>query len=473
MKTMKSFLNVLLFFSIVMLNPVTAQTPGEIDFSFDPQLGASGVVNTMVLQPDGKIIIGGNFTSYDNVTRTRIARVNSDGSLDTSFDPGTGFNNEVHTIILQSDGKILVGGRFTSYNGIDVGRIVRLNPDGSMDDTFVQGTGFDGTVEVIVFQPDGKILVGGNFESYNGVNKNNIVRLEPDGALEVEFNQGLGPQGRVSTIAVQPDERILIGGSFSSFANFPNTWWIARMLPNGNYDVTFEKPSCINLPVHKIVLQDDGKILVGGDFGAADCPVRIIRLHPGGDVDESFNPLGAGNSSGTSGVAKIILLPNEQILIGGNFTYFNETDIRRIAILNSDGSLDTEFDPGTGFNNTVLDMAVQPDGKIVVVGRFTNYNDINRRRIVRIYGMQNLGVEDHIISNSDWFIIKENGLLKVESKGFEMDEIAVYDLMGRELYKTTNLYATQHKLPAFNSSQILIVRVVSDTGKQLHKKVIN
>src|SRR5690554_1434460 len=151
MKTMKSFLNVLLFFSIVMFHPVTAQTPGEIDFSFDPQLGASGVVNTMVLQPDGKIIIGGNFTSYDNVTRTRIARVNSDGSLDTSFDPGTGFNNEVHTIILQSDGKILVGGRFTSYNGIDVGRIVRLNPDGSMDDTFVQGTGFDGTVEVIVF----------------------------------------------------------------------------------------------------------------------------------------------------------------------------------------------------------------------------------------------------------------------------------------------------------------------------------
>src|SRR5207249_1691942 len=132
--------------------------------SFDPGTGANNTVYTSALQADGKIIIGGDFTSYNGTARNRIARLNTDGSLDTSFNPGTGSNNNVFTMALQVNGKIVIGGDFTTYNGTSRNTIARLNTDGSLDTTFnPAGTGATYEVAAIVLQADGKIVIAGDF----------------------------------------------------------------------------------------------------------------------------------------------------------------------------------------------------------------------------------------------------------------------------------------------------------------------
>ncbi len=187
--------------------------------SFIPGIGANIDVYTVVLQPDGKIIIGGLFTSYIGTTRNHIARLNTDCSLDNSFDPGTGANNNVYTAALQPDGKIIIGGSFTTYNGTTRNCIARLNADGSLDNTFYPGSGADNSVKTITLQPDGKIIIGGHFTLYNGTTRNSIARLNADGSLDNSFDPGTGANNNVYTTLRQPDGKIIIGGLFTSYGN--------------------------------------------------------------------------------------------------------------------------------------------------------------------------------------------------------------------------------------------------------------
>src|SRR5438309_1751966 len=145
---------------------------------FDPN--ANGTVRVVVVQPDGKILIGGNFTTLSpnggaTVTRNRIARLNPDGTLDIAFDPSA--NGEVDAIAVQADGKILVGGVFSSIGGQTRNRIARLNASTGLADSFDPNA--NGQVLAIAVQADGKILAGGQFNSIGGQTRNNIARLDP------------------------------------------------------------------------------------------------------------------------------------------------------------------------------------------------------------------------------------------------------------------------------------------------------
>jgi uncharacterized delta-60 repeat protein len=255
------------------LTMTLAQT-GSIDHSFNPTDigfgngdGANNWVRSTVLQPDGKILIGGSFTAYNGTTRNSIARLNADGSLDASFNPGTGANDWVHSIALQPDGKILIGGKFTAYNGTTRNRIARLNTDGSLDASFNPGTGADHWVNSIALQPDGKILIGGEFTAYNGTTSNYIARLNTDGSLDASFNPRTGADHWVNSIALQPDGKILIGGYFDTY-NGTTRNRIARLNTDGSLDASFNPGTGANDGVRSIALQPDGKILIGGLFTA-------------------------------------------------------------------------------------------------------------------------------------------------------------------------------------------------------------
>lgn len=219
-----------------------------IDSTFNT---TTGFVNTedvqmMVLQPDGKLIVGGQFTSYKGSTYNRIIRLNSDASIDTSFNPGTGFTGSSGTIriyrnciALQSDGKILCAGEFTQFNGVSANRIARLNSDGSRDNSFSIGTGFNNTVNCLVLLSDGKILVGGSFTSYNGVSVDRIVRLNSDGTRDTTFNSGgSGSNNEVFSIFIQSDNKIIIGGRFTTY-NGSTANEICRLNSDGTLDNTF------------------------------------------------------------------------------------------------------------------------------------------------------------------------------------------------------------------------------------------
>jgi uncharacterized delta-60 repeat protein len=257
-------------------------------------------------------------------------------------------------LALQTNGQILVGGSFWSFNGAHLPGLARLNADGSVDSTFGPAA-FDGAVYALALQPDGKILAGGNFNHVNGLSRNFVVRLRPDGSADGGFKEvGLG--GGVNAIALQADGEVVFGGDCG----------IARVSTNGTLDVTFNPAlRTQDLQVNALGLQSDGKILVGGAFTTINGVPRncLARLNTDGSVDTAFD-------AGVSGwpVYCLAMLPRDKILIGGYLSGVNGYSRNGIARLNADGSVDTTFRPGLRAVFIVDGLAVQADGRVLACG---------------------------------------------------------------------------------------------------------
>jgi uncharacterized delta-60 repeat protein len=277
---------------------------GAIDPSFNPADagfskgdGADNGILSTVIQSDGKILIGGQFSSYNGIAANRIARLNADGSLDQGFISGgaSGGAAIVYTIALQSDGKILVGGEYSVFNGTarEGRHITRLNADGSLDLGFNPRFGPNGAVTKVVLQSDGKILIGGVFSVYNSAPRSGIARLNEDGSPDPLFNPSTGANNIIRAIALQSDGKILIGGDFISFNGAPRRY-IARLHADGSLDTGFNPDSGANNnnSVYAIAPQDDGKILIGGAFAFSALIYCFARLNTDGSLDTGFNTIG-------------------------------------------------------------------------------------------------------------------------------------------------------------------------------------
>ena len=234
-------------------------TDGTLDTSFNPGAGGIGSpsVNSLAVQPDGKILVGGEFTTLGGQSRIGIGRLAADGTLDASFNPGpAGF---VYSLAVQADGRILVGGIFNTLGGQSRNFIGRLNADGTLDTSFDPGA--DNDVNCLVEQADGKILVGGLFRTLGGQSRNHIGRLNTDGTLDASFNPGT--DGRVKSLAVQADGKILVAGEFRTLDGQSGSG-IGRLNADGTLDMNFS-PGADDAG-KSLALQADGKILLGGAF---------------------------------------------------------------------------------------------------------------------------------------------------------------------------------------------------------------
>jgi uncharacterized delta-60 repeat protein len=317
---------------------------GSLDTSFGAgQTGADDFVNVMAIQPDGRILIGGNFTTVNNVGRRFVARLNANGSLDTTFGANLPFlNNRVFSMALQSDGKILIGGTFNTVNNVAPGGIIRLNSDGTLDTTFDAGLNlgtFSGTFAIAV-QSDGRILIGGEFTGVNGVTRGSLARLNADGSVDTTFGNGIAVAGNrfpdVSDIVIQPDGRILVAGGFTSVNGVARSA-IARLNSNGTLDTTFGNGlSGVSGTVEKIARRSDGQIFIVGDFSAVNGVFRgcIARLNADGSTDLAF---GQGLSGTTGRINDVLIQPTDgRVLIGGIFIQFNGVARGRITRLIAD-----------------------------------------------------------------------------------------------------------------------------------------
>jgi uncharacterized delta-60 repeat protein len=363
--------------SIVRLN-----TDGSLDGTFNIGTGANLPIQTITIQPDGKIIIGGDFTSYNGTLINRIARLNADGSLDGTFNIGTGANQSIRTVTIQSDGQLIIGGSFTSYNGTPINRIARLNTDGSLDTSFVVGTGVNaGGVYTVTIQPDGKIVICGFFFSYNGISSKSIARLNTDGSIDTSFVVGTGVNGSVYTTAIQPDGKIIIGGGISVYNGTPINR-IARLNTDGSLDLSFVKVGVIGT-IYTIRLQADGQLIIGGSFTSfyGTLTNRIARLNADGTLDGTFI-IGTGFNRY---IFTTKIQSNGKIIVGGGFSSYNHYSSNCITRLNIDGTRDTTFNIGTGIpNGEVVALATQPDEKIIVGGGFISFNGSSYNNIVRL-----------------------------------------------------------------------------------------
>ena len=339
----------------------------RVEPSFDPNANANVVA--VVAQPDGKILVGGQFTALGGTTRNYVARLNADGSLDTGFNPNA--NGNVYNFVPQPDGKILLGGQFTTLGATTRNRLARLNADGSLEAGF--NPNLNGTVYSLVVQPDGKILLAGGFTTVGATTRNRVARLNADGSLDTGFNPDVN--NVIYSLALQPDGKILLGGVLSTVGGTARSR-IARINADGSLDTGFNPGASGN--VYSLVVQADGRILLGGSFTSVGGTARtaVARLNADGSLDNNFNP------NATSYVESIALQSDGKILIAGYFTSIGGTTRDRLARLNADGSLDASFNPDA--NSDVLGVAVQGDGKILTGGMFTSFAGGTRNYIARL-----------------------------------------------------------------------------------------
>lgn len=348
----------------------------KVDGSLDTNFNAGGsffnnVAYSVVVQSDGKPVIGGYFSTYDHVVHTGLMRLNTDGSLDATFDPGgAGLSSHgyVYTndMFIDGNGKIVAGGHFTSYDGTTRNNILRVNTDGSLDATFDPGTGFNSASKVysVAQGADGKIITGGNFTTYNGTACNYVVRLNTDGSLDSTFNTGgSGVDGPVAVVAVQADGRIIITGNFTSY-NGTARKYIARLNTDGTLDGTFDPGTGNSDSVgeNAMAFQANGQLIVGDGFTHYNGIAinDVARINTDGTLDETFNP-GTGVAGGYDGVYGVAIQSDGKIIIVGSFTSYNGTTRGSIARLNTDGSLDTSFlNTGAGANSYFVGVVIQP-----------------------------------------------------------------------------------------------------------------
>lgn len=374
----------------------------EVLLDYNPGFGISstGNVTALARQADGKILIAGNFTSYHHQAVPRLFRLNVDGTIDTSFNIGTNPNNNILKILVQSDGKIIAVGEFTNFNGLSTNRIIRLNPDGSRDDSFIIGNGANNAVRTAALTADGSIIIAGNFTNYSGTARNRIAKILENGAIDPTFAPGTGFNNTVNDIVILSDGRIAAGGTFQNF-NGVGRNRLAIIQPDGSLDQSFDASGGANNTVQRIALQPDGKLLITGSFTAYDDTqrLRFARVNTDGSLDQSFVP----NASIPSGsvINGMHILPDGTIMIVGTFATYNNFIANRIARINSNGSVATQI-YGSGADNSIQEMLVY-DGGFIIAGLFTSFREVNRGGLARISGcvLPNLLINNPVCEGAD------------------------------------------------------------------------
>lgn len=423
---MKQFL----LFVGILFTTISNGQDGTIDPSYNTGTGFDNTVFDSYLFSDNKLLAGGLFTTYNGTTVNGIVKLNIDGTIDSSFNTGTGLNTGgyIFGINVQSDGKILIGGDFTSYNGVTRSRVARLNTDGTLDTSFDAGSLIaNNTVYKIRIQNDGKIVLTGTFSGTH----NRIIRLNTNGSLDTTFNTGTGFNNTTNAILITSDNKILIGGSFFTYNGIATANGIVRLNSDGTIDNSFNAGTGANNQVANFTQQADGKIILNGNFTNYNGTTsRFVRINTDGSLDTTFN-------SGTGPSDSILCATQSsdgKLYISGLFTSYNGVSRQRVARLNMDGSLDTTFQPNAGITvNYARAIQIQSDNKIILVGAFTTYQGVTKNRIVR--------VGDISLSNNDYNFSSQ---LKNYPNPIDTDlfidsstngTIEVFDINGRYILK--------------------------------------
>lgn len=384
-------------FGLDLVPPVNGN-PVNTEPRNHPGTDPASQVNALVIQPDNKTIIGGNFQSYNGTPRNGITRIETNGEVDLSFDPGDGINivggDFIDALAVQPDGKILVGGSFTSFNGQTCGNIIRLNPDGSLDSSFAQvaGSGASGAVRSIVLRGNGRILIGGDFTSFNGTARKYVARLNSDGSVDPNYDPGTALNNSVYTMSSSPS-------SFNISATAPgNTNGTEFTLP-----VFVGAPSgVLTVDYNMFAAADDLRVYYGNTNTAAGTGVLIFdsgMVVGTNRIVVPFAPLNGLSANlitivmdqGNTGdgiwnfTGTVQTFQGNLLTIGGDFTQAGGVIGQdHIARLLADGSLDLTFDSNAGANGRVRSIITQSDGKVVVGGDFTTVNGQAENHIVRL-----------------------------------------------------------------------------------------
>jgi uncharacterized delta-60 repeat protein len=367
---------------------------GSVDATFAGLGGATDnnpQVFSIAVQPDGKILAAGLFSSFNSAPRYNLVRLNPDATIDPSFDPNLQTEGSLRAVVVQPDGKILIGGVLRAVNGIACGKVARLNPDGTLDTSFNVGSGANNTVQAIAVDPAGNIFVGGLFTSFAGTARRGVVKLSPTGALDPGFNSGAGTNSTVFAFGPANDPAgILVGGSFTDYNGVAARYLIRLNATSGARDLSFNSGgSGPSSTVRAIAQQADGKVYLGGSFSSYNGvgAARVVRLNVDGTRDASFSA-----APNTPFTVHALALQGDKPLVAGTYPVSPSSPALRLL---SNGSIDPSFGVGFGaaiaprnayytVNSSITALAIQPDGKALAGGIFNQYDGTPRVALARL-----------------------------------------------------------------------------------------
>ena len=351
-----------------------------LDPSFAPVI--AGEVDAIVELANGGLLNGGGFTHVNGVPPTGVARLHADGSLDESFRPGDGFNGNVFALVVLPDGSIVAGGAFTTFDGTPRGRIARIRGDGSLHPAFASGSGFSAQVRALALQPDGRLVVGGSFTTFGGVARSGIARVDAAGTLDPTLGAGTGFNGGVEAVVVQPDGSVLVGGSFTSFDGAAANR-VVKLDAQGARDPGFTAWGAINGGVRALGLAGDGKVWVGGDFTTTERRF-VARLNGDGSVDGGWNPVEAARTN--TRVRALAVVASDSVVAGGEFTQMGVVANSASGLVRYSSAAALEAAPTGAFRQaaSVRAAVAAPGGGWYIGGSFTTINGVERNRIARI-----------------------------------------------------------------------------------------
>lgn len=413
---------------------------GNIDYSFNANSynRRALVIKTLA---NGKILVG---SAASSISLGGLDMFNPDGTIDEEFNIGSGFNNDVNDFVIQGDGKIVVVGEFYQFNNSPVNKVIRLNSDGSLDTTFNFSNSLTvpwdvPRIECVKIDNYGRILIGGYFDG-------SIFRLNNNGSIQAQFKPnnefGLSIRqiingteyllpGTIEDILVTENDEIIGVGYFESYGNESiEVNNIVRFSESASIDLNFLVNSGADLAIAQIEKADNNNYILMGSFNYfQDFPVsNLCMIDLSGNINTSFN---AGNSydsvirsmsinnniyavggefeyynggyagriisSSTTGINQfsqegfdydvqgLFNNNNNALYVFGEFNQFNDQQVNGLVKLNEEGFSDESFNIGLGFNGLIKDLVVLPNEDIIAVGEFTSFNNISTNRIVKLH----------------------------------------------------------------------------------------
>ena len=330
---------------VVSLTAFLNTHSAELDATFSPQI--QGTVHALGVDGSGKILVGGEFGQVNGVSRNNLVRLDASGAVDANFgaetdgavlaiaigangtahvggafnsparhlarilangqtaplNVGSGTSSRIDCLALGADGGITFGGPFRNLNGASSVYTGRVSADGAIDTTFSSGLlstmSIEAGADAIAVQADGKVIVGGNFNTAAGFAT--LVRLNPNGSIDATFSGNHGPILYPKAITVLDNGQLLVAGVADSYG----TGFVRRLNADGSIDGSFQAPE-FDGSVESLALDADG-FLVGGSFSGG-----LVRLDASGAMDTTWN-------ISVDGVVKAIAMQGDEAIVGGAF----------------------------------------------------------------------------------------------------------------------------------------------------------
>ncbi|HSH67851.1 MAG TPA: T9SS type A sorting domain-containing protein, partial [Bacteroidia bacterium] len=389
------------FNSLIANNISRLNADGSFDHTFNLHTGFNGIVLASTEYMNKKLIVGGEFSSYNYQSASNIVRLKENGNIDLSFNTGSGANGKVNAIAIQLNGKILIGGKFTSYNGNACTNLARLNSNGSFDNSF-SGAGADGEIRKIVIDNDGRIVIAGDFENVNGEPHRAIARIKPNGTVDNTFSPVIDAYGKGYDCLISSREKIYLAVIYEDNGYTFGTD-VYCLNKHGSRDFNFQIATDDFYRINTLSFNNDNKLLIGGLVGYSnlfgDNAGFVAQLNADGGYDEGFNHEDLKNLL-SGNVKTINVLNNDRIIIGGEFSANSHTSLNHIALLNSDGTVNTDFTGDAG--NSIYSATFVRNDKMVIAGSFSEYAGVVRNGIARISVLESEEqMKDNIILSAD------------------------------------------------------------------------